>query len=576
MERLPRKADASPSHPSSATAPPSDAALVAAARTGDRDAFATIVARHQGLVCAIAYAGAGDRARGDELAQEAFLEAWRGLAGLREPERLRAWLGGIARNVVRNLRRRDAREPAHVDTALDAADAQPSPHPTPEGYAIDAQERAIVTRALQQLPEAYREVLILYHWSARSVAEVAVALDLGEDAVRQRLARGRRLLRAEVEAVLERGLATSRPSRTFTVAVVAALPAGMPGSTSAAAIASAGFSGGALATGMAGAIGGSLAGLLGGVIGATASIRNTRSARERAFMVRTTWHFMALAMGFAAVLAAMALCAPAIFGSPWWYVPVVTVYGVVLVVAILRTNRRQRQIQIEDGTFVDTGIPSPRERRFVRVGTAIAIAYVAAFFAALLWVRRSVPAAADSAYWQLAIWSLYLVGLLQLIHWFNGRQHALRVAEGRVEAVAPLPVNAEKARAAIYGSHAGMFGAVLWVFPLCAIAGDWTTALVVLAAALTSYALSVRATLRRPERYFRIAAYETLAMGVLMLAVTTLRWDTWMIAYRTSSLYQASADLPLWAMNVLLIAVVAAVTVLLVRKDRLREPDRTA
>src|SRR5688572_29286445 len=85
---------------------PTELTLVECARQGDRQAFGALVGRHQDAVCAVTFNILGDRAASEDAAQEAFVIAWRQLDQLREPQRLRAWLVGIARNVARNTTRR--------------------------------------------------------------------------------------------------------------------------------------------------------------------------------------------------------------------------------------------------------------------------------------------------------------------------------------------------------------------------------------------------------------------------------------------------------------------------------------
>src|SRR5438034_10868480 len=96
-----------------------DVTLVEASRRGNRDAFATIIARYQRAVYAVAFCGVRDRARADDIAQDTFVLAWRRLGELRHVERLPAWLCGIARNLAR-----DARKRAHRETVVDATDAE--------------------------------------------------------------------------------------------------------------------------------------------------------------------------------------------------------------------------------------------------------------------------------------------------------------------------------------------------------------------------------------------------------------------------------------------------------------------
>ncbi len=202
-----------------------DAQLVAASLAGDRDAFGRIVARYQALVCALAFSATGSVSRSEDLAQETFITAWRQLAGLREPERLRAWLCGMARNLIHAELRRLGREPVHGASALSEIAGLPAAEPAPATQAITNEEAALLWREVGSLPETYREVLVLYYRDQRSVAAVADALDLKEDAVMQRLSRGRRLLQERMVGFVEEALARSNPDRQFYLGVQAALPA---------------------------------------------------------------------------------------------------------------------------------------------------------------------------------------------------------------------------------------------------------------------------------------------------------------------------------------------------------------
>jgi DNA-directed RNA polymerase specialized sigma24 family protein len=99
----------------------SDAELVAKSLAGDRDAFGAIVARYQVLVCSLAYSATGNVAQSQDLAQETFLTAWKQLAALQQPEKLRAALCGIARNRIRKNRDQQGREPSAGTTRLEYA-----------------------------------------------------------------------------------------------------------------------------------------------------------------------------------------------------------------------------------------------------------------------------------------------------------------------------------------------------------------------------------------------------------------------------------------------------------------------
>jgi RNA polymerase sigma factor (sigma-70 family) len=115
-----------------------DSELTARAISGQRDAFAQIVLRYQSLVCSLAYSATGSLSQSEDLAQETFIAAWKGLPSLREPEKLRSWLCGIARNIIASAMRHKEREPAHAAEPLDAAMDLPSSESLPVDRTITA------------------------------------------------------------------------------------------------------------------------------------------------------------------------------------------------------------------------------------------------------------------------------------------------------------------------------------------------------------------------------------------------------------------------------------------------------
>jgi RNA polymerase sigma factor (sigma-70 family) len=197
---------------------------VSASLSGNRDAFGQIVARYQSLVCSLAYSATGSLSQSEDLAQETFVAAWKQLAGLREPEKLRAWLCGIARNLIHNALRKQGREPSHQAESLDEIFESHSPEPLPIEQTISNEEQAILWRSLERIPEIYREPLVLFYREHQSIEAVAQNLELTEDAVKQRLSRGRKMLHEQVLAFVEGALEKTSPGKKFTLGVVAALP----------------------------------------------------------------------------------------------------------------------------------------------------------------------------------------------------------------------------------------------------------------------------------------------------------------------------------------------------------------
>jgi RNA polymerase sigma factor (sigma-70 family) len=236
-----------------------DVELVGESLSGNRDAFGQIVARYQLLVCSLAFSATGSLDQSEDLAQETFVTAWKQLAGLREPEKLRAWLCGIARNLINNSLRKHGREPSHRAESLEEISESHSPDPLPAEQAISNEEAAILWCSLEKIPETYREPLVLFYREHQSIEAVAKNLDLSEDAVKQRLSRGRKLLHEEVLAFVEGALARTNPGQAFTLGVLATLPA-LTISAKASTVGAAAMKGGATATGAG------LIGLLGAIL----------------------------------------------------------------------------------------------------------------------------------------------------------------------------------------------------------------------------------------------------------------------------------------------------------------------
>jgi RNA polymerase sigma factor (sigma-70 family) len=208
----------------SAPLEPGNAELLALARKGDHAAYGQLVSRHQVLVVSIAYSICGDFARSQDIAQEAFVTAWRQLNTLEDPAKFKGWLCGITRNLGHNFIRQQSRRADAPASSPEIGGELAADMPGPREHAVTREESAIIWRALEQLPATYREPLILFYREHQSVERVAAALDLSEDTVKQRLSRGRGMLRDQVERLVERSLGFTTPGVMFTAAVLGALP----------------------------------------------------------------------------------------------------------------------------------------------------------------------------------------------------------------------------------------------------------------------------------------------------------------------------------------------------------------
>jgi RNA polymerase sigma factor (sigma-70 family) len=201
-----------------------DAELVAESLGGNHSAFRQIVERYQTLICSLAYSATGSMSQSEDLAQETFVTAWKQLPALREPSKLRSWLCALVRFRISKQFRRQDREPAHAAESLETLEQSAGSEALPSEQAISNEEKAILWRSLERIPETYREALVLFYREHQSVERVAEALELTEDAVKQRLSRGRKLLQEEFMAFVQGALERTCPNQAFTISVLAALP----------------------------------------------------------------------------------------------------------------------------------------------------------------------------------------------------------------------------------------------------------------------------------------------------------------------------------------------------------------
>ena len=398
-----------------------DARLVELSREGNREAFGRIVERYQSLICALTYNACGNLQTSEDLAQVTFITAWCQLKSLREPAKFKAWLCRIARNVTTDSFRQQQRTPTanaeELDMNLTADEASPC------DIVIGKEEAAVLWHVLEGLPETYREPLILFYRQEQSVSEVAEVLDLSEDAVKQRLSRGRELLSERTAKFIEAALRSSGPSHAFTAGVIAALPLGAVSATTASAGAAA-KSGGMLA--LLAAWLAPVFGIFGGIVGTWGSIRAAETARERRFL----WRWMAtIWMAVLGVVVAQSVVWSLRFNRHWsdeifvaaqagcW-----TLYTIVLVTIILVGTRRCEAIRRQEGLA-----PSPAIKRgqLYNLGRVCVIAGVTV--GSLGWMVGLAAAAGD----RLSL-GIVAAAIVILTWWGNNRARRKTVADPEV------------------------------------------------------------------------------------------------------------------------------------------------
>ncbi len=259
----------------------SETEVVISAKAGNRSAFEQLVVRYQNLITSLAYSRTGDIQRSEDIAQQAFLTAWQKRSELEDPSRFGGWLRSIARNITLNSNRKSKR----LDRSAQSLDGttEPTVETDPVQKAVSSEQQQLLWSTLNNIPEQYREPLVLFYREDKSVSQVADMLGLSIDATKQRLARGRAMLKSEVESFVEDLLGASKPDRSFASSVMLALPGA---ATSAGGTAIVQGTAAAGVKSMLGKLGASFAGpmlgMLGGAVGVWMAWFGTKKAAEHA------------------------------------------------------------------------------------------------------------------------------------------------------------------------------------------------------------------------------------------------------------------------------------------------------
>ena len=329
--------------------------LLQASRNGDVQAFSELVKRHQNSVSAITYSITGSIEHSEDLAQETFIIGWQKLATLEKPAALSGWLCSIARNLARSWVRGQAKEKT---VSLDGIPEQACQARDDREEELRQQRSETVWAALSDLPETYREPLVLFYRNGQSIREVAAALDLSEDCIKQRLSRGRELLRQEVALLIEDTLEATLPGPAFTAGIITAIST-LAITHTATAVGAGGAA--AATTGktlglvgfvkLFGILAGPVLGFTFGLFGVWSGIYRSPTLRTRRFMLKSSAIWYATICGFLGSYGvAMFLVKESAFNTLGNILSIVlwVVYLGFIVISIIYGNKRWRRIAEED------------------------------------------------------------------------------------------------------------------------------------------------------------------------------------------------------------------------------------
>lgn len=175
--------------------------LVTRAKQGDQDAFAQLVEANQNRIYSLTLRMTGHPEDAADLAQDAFLRAWRTLPSFQGDSSFSTWLYRLASNLCIDFLRQEKRKKANL-TVMSLDDDEDSPSAeipdrrfAPENELQRKELRHAVGQALLQLSDEHRQVLVLREADGLSYTEIAELLNLEEGTVKSRIARARLSLR---------------------------------------------------------------------------------------------------------------------------------------------------------------------------------------------------------------------------------------------------------------------------------------------------------------------------------------------------------------------------------------------
>jgi RNA polymerase sigma-70 factor (ECF subfamily) len=186
------------------TASVTDKQLVARAKSGDRRAFDLLVLKYQHRIMSLVSRYVGDADEVQDVAQEAFIKAYRALPGFRGDSAFYTWLYRIAANTAKNHLVSRARRPPGSDVDPDDAEFMDGAGAlreleTPETHLFGEELRAVVQRALEELPEELRAAVTLREFDGLSYEEIAEVMECPVGTVRSRIFRAREAIDKSVQ-----------------------------------------------------------------------------------------------------------------------------------------------------------------------------------------------------------------------------------------------------------------------------------------------------------------------------------------------------------------------------------------
>jgi RNA polymerase sigma-70 factor (ECF subfamily) len=190
----------------------SDLVLVKRVQRGDKTAFDLLVRKYQHKVVKLVLRYVRNPAEAEDIAQEAFIKAYRALPQFRGDSAFYTWMYRIAINTAKNSLASRDRSPIAYDLDLNdpeeshSVQAKLQDPDTPEGLALTEEIRGIVNSAIESLPEELKTAIVLRELDGLSYEEIAAAMECPVGTVRSRIFRAREAIDKRLREVFEGGL----------------------------------------------------------------------------------------------------------------------------------------------------------------------------------------------------------------------------------------------------------------------------------------------------------------------------------------------------------------------------------
>lgn len=177
----------------------SDIEIIERVRTGDEHSYRLLVERYQTLVFTIAFRMVRDRAEAEDIAQDVFLKVFRTLDQFREESTFKTWICRITTNRCIDWKRKHGSRQEATTQVEEADRIVDEIHERPEQSMVRRETQEEVRKAIEEMPEKYRTILLMYHFQGLSYKDIADREGISPRTVETRLYRAKHLLRTALK-----------------------------------------------------------------------------------------------------------------------------------------------------------------------------------------------------------------------------------------------------------------------------------------------------------------------------------------------------------------------------------------